>query len=144
MRLRPRSRLRSLALTRVVGRTYAAINRRDFDVLVIGLDPGIEYHPSDDLTPPDFAAVFYGHDGYLEPWRSWLETFEDLWIEPEELLDLGDKLLIRVRGGGHGSGSGVPVDETLFQLCRLRNGLVIWQRDFTDRAEALEAAGLSE
>jgi len=131
-------------LTRFVGRAYAAINRRDFDVLVMGLNPGIEYHPSGKLAPPDFEPVFYGHDGYLEPWRGWLETFEDIWIEPEELLDLGDKLLMRIRSSGHGSSSGVPINETLFQLCRLRKGLVVWQKDFTDRAEALEAARLSE
>jgi hypothetical protein len=29
-------------------------------------------------------------------------------------------------------------------LIRLRNGLVFWQKDFSDRAEALEAAGLRE
>src|SRR5947208_1075993 len=52
-RLPPRSRLRRLMLVRTVRRAYAAATRRDFDVLLMGFDPGIEYQPSNDLTPPD-------------------------------------------------------------------------------------------
>jgi hypothetical protein len=36
------------------------------------------------------------------------------------------------------------VNVRLFQLMRLRRGLVIWQKDFSNRAEALQAAGLRE
>ena len=50
LRLPLRSRLRRLMLTRYVGRAYAARNRRDFEVMLLGLDPGIEYHPRNDLT----------------------------------------------------------------------------------------------
>ncbi len=73
-----------------------------------------------------------------------MDAFDDFRTEPVEILDLGDKLLITAHYKGHGSGSGIPIDETLFQLCRLRGGLVVWQKDFSDRSEALEAAGLRE
>jgi hypothetical protein len=36
------------------------------------------------------------------------------------------------------------VEIPLVQLFRMRRGLVVWQRDFSDHADALEAAGLSE
>jgi ketosteroid isomerase-like protein len=144
MRLSPGSRIRRLMLTRLVRRGYAASSRRDFEVLLLGLDPGIEYHPSVDLTPPDMESVSYGHDGYLKVWRGWLDAFEDIRLEPEELLDLGDKLLVTIRTRGHGSGSGVAVGREQFQLFHLRRGLVVWQQDFSDRSEALEAAGLRE
>jgi ketosteroid isomerase-like protein len=40
--------------------------------------------------------------------------------------------------------SGVEIDQLVFQLFRLRRGKVIHWKLYLDRAEALEAAGLSE
>jgi ketosteroid isomerase-like protein len=131
-------------VARFVRRGYAAGNRRDFDGLLMGIDPGIEYRPSGNLMPPDLEAVFYGHDGYLKVWRRWLDAFDDVRLEPEEVLDLGDKLLVTMQVRAHGSDSGVPVSQPGFQLIKFRQGLAIWQKDFSDRSEALEAAGLRE
>jgi ketosteroid isomerase-like protein len=144
MRLPPRSRLRRLMLTRIAERAGAAVNRRDFDVLFLALDPGIEYHPAGDQRPPGMDEVSHGHAGYREVWQQMIDSFEDFHAEPEEVLDLGDQLLATTQYRGHGSGSGVPVNVPLFQLMRLRQGLVIWQKDFSDRSEALEAAARRE
>jgi hypothetical protein len=70
--------------------------------------------------------------------------FEDLRVVPEEVLDLGHQLLVTVEYRGHGSGSGVPVSQRVVQLLEARRGLVVKIEDFTDRGEALEAAGLRE
>jgi hypothetical protein len=145
MRLPLRSRLRRLVLTRVGGRAFAAANRRDFDVQLLSIDPGVEYHPAGDLLPPGMDAVVYGHDGYVRRLRAWVETFNDFRFEPEEVIDLGGTLLVTVRWSGHGSGGGVPMSGRLFQLLtQQRSGLVQKQEDFTARDDALEAAGLSE
>jgi ketosteroid isomerase-like protein len=143
-RLPPGSRLRRLTLIRISKRVAAAVNRRDFDVLFQALDPGIEYRPARDLIAPDMDAIFHGHDGYREVWRQLTDAFEDYHAEPEEVLDLGDQILATTPYRGHGSGSGVPVNDTLFQLFRLRRGLVVWQMDFSDRSKALEAAARRE
>jgi ketosteroid isomerase-like protein len=144
-RLPPRSRLRRSIVARRIARAYAAGNRRDFDVVLAGMDLGIyEYRPSRDLLPPDLEEVFHGRDGYLQLWRYWLDAFEDIRWDPEEVLDFGDKLLVTTQQRGHGSGSGVGVSEPVFQLFTLRRGLVIRQEDFLNHAEALEALGLSE
>jgi ketosteroid isomerase-like protein len=144
MRMLPRPRMRRHLFARVVRRGYAAANRRDWEVLLMSLDPGIEYHPREDTLGPDQPAAFYGHAGYSEMWRIWLDAFEDLRLEPEEVLDLGDTFLVTTRFKARGSGSGVPIDEPFVQLFKLRRGLAVWQRDFGYRAEALEAAGLRE
>ena len=144
MRLPLRSRLRRYALTRLVSRACAAANRRDFDLVVNGVDPTIEYHPRNDLMPLDLDSVFYGRDGYMTVWQAMAEAFDDVRVVPEEVLDLGDTLVTTAVLIGTGSGSGVPVNAQLFQVARLRRGLVVWQRDFGDRSEALEAAGLRE
>jgi ketosteroid isomerase-like protein len=143
MPLPPGSRLRRLMLLRVSTRLYAAVNRRDFEVMLLPFDPGVEYHVGD-VVAPDMDVVFHGHDGYREVWRQLIDSFDDYHAESAEVLDLGDQLLATTQYRGHGSGSGVPVNETRFQLFRLRRGLVAWQRDFSDRSKALEAAALRE
>jgi ketosteroid isomerase-like protein len=99
---------------------------------------------SGDLLPPDLETVFYGHDGYRQLWRYWLDAFEDIRWDPEEILDFGDKFLVTTQQRGRGSGSGVAVSEPVFQLFTVRRGLVVRQEDFLDRSKALEAVGLRE
>ena len=144
MRLPPRSRLRRSILVRNVGMAYAAANRRDFDSVLVGWDPASEYRPSGDLMPPDLETIFYGHDGYRQLWRYWLDAFEDIRWDPEEILDFGDRFLVRAQQRGRGSGSGVAVSEPVFQLFTLRRGLVVRQEDFLDRSKALEAVRLRD
>jgi ketosteroid isomerase-like protein len=144
MRLSPRSRLRRLLLTRRIRQAYAAQSRRDFEAVLAGWDPACEYRPSRDLMPPDLDAAFHGHDGMLELWHYWRDAFEDIRWDPEEILDLGAKLLVTAQQRGHGSGSGVAVSESVFQLFTLRRGLVLRQEDFMERSEALAAAELRE
>jgi hypothetical protein len=142
-RLPRHSRLRRAMLVRRTRQGFAAANRRDFDLLLTGLDPGIEYHFPDSWQI-DFDPVYCGHDGYRAAWRVMLDAFEDARLDPEEMLDLGDRFLVTSTQSGHGTGSGVPHREPLFQLFTLREGLVVRQDDFQDRAEAFKAAGLSE
>ena len=144
LHLPPRSRLRRSMLGRRVRRAYAATNRRDFDLVLAGWDPKSEYRPSADLTPPDVEPVFHGHDGMRQLWRYWLDAFQDIRWEPEEILDFGAKILVTTEQRGHGSGSGVAVSEPVFQLFTFRRGLVLRQEDFLDHSQALEAAGLSD
>jgi ketosteroid isomerase-like protein len=132
-----------MALGRAMSQAYAAANRRDFDVIRVQHDPEHEYRPSADLMPPDLEPVFHGHDGYLRLWRYWLDAFEDIRWDPEEMIDAGEKVLVTTRQTGHGSGSGVAVSEPVFQLFTFRRGLVVRQEDFLDRDEALAAAGLT-
>ena len=114
--------------------------------MLMGFDPEIDYRvfsagPGGGIAP-DLVGHHHGHAGYRHVWRAMLEGFEDLSLEGEELLDLGDRLISVTRLRGHGSGSGVPFEQVLFQVFTLRRGLVVKQEDFAERAEALEAAGL--
>jgi ketosteroid isomerase-like protein len=144
MRLSPQSRLRRVILTRRIRQAYSAQNRRDYEAVLAGWDRTSEYRPSRDLMPPDLDAAFHGHEGMRQLWRYWRDAFEDIHWDPEEVLDCGDKILVTALQTGHGSGSGVAVSEPVYQLFTLRRGFVQRQEDFSDRSQALEAAGLSE
>jgi ketosteroid isomerase-like protein len=144
-RLPSRSRVRQAILARTITRAYAAANRRDFELVLTGNDPrSYEYRPSAEYLPPDMDTTYYGHDGYRRFWRQWLDAFEDIRWDPEEVIDFGAKALVTTRQSGHGSGSGVAVSQAVFQVFTFRDGLVVRQEDFSDRSKALEAAGLSE
>jgi ketosteroid isomerase-like protein len=142
LRLPPRSRLRRSVLALRIRRADAAANRRDFDLVLAGWDPESEYRPSAELTPPDVEPVFHGHDGMRQLWQYWLDAFQDIRWEPEEILDFGEKVLVTTEQRGHGSGSGVAVSEPVFQLFTFRRGLVLRQEDFLNRSKALEAVGV--
>src|SRR5262245_5593391 len=90
VRLQPRSRLRRLILAYAIQRGYAALNRRDFDVVLMRSDPQVEYRPRGELIPPDLERAFHGHDGYRRLWGRWFDAFEDFRWEPKEILDFGD------------------------------------------------------
>jgi ketosteroid isomerase-like protein len=138
-RLPSGSRVRRLLLARRVQRAYAAANRRDFDLVLLGWDDEAEYRPGADLIAPDQESVFIGRDGYLRMWGSWLGAFDDLRFEPEEMVDFGDVFLVTAQQSGHGSGSGVAVSKPVFQLFKTRGGMVIQQCDFSDHSEAVRA-----
>jgi ketosteroid isomerase-like protein len=141
--LPPGSSVRRRVLGRQMRRTYAAANRGDFELVLIGIADDFEYRPSRDLMPPDMPPVFHGHEGYVAVWRHWLDAFEDIRWDPEEVIDLGDRMLVTTHQRGHGAGSGIGLTEPVFQVFEMRRGLVVRQSDFLDRAEAMRAAGLS-
>ena len=144
--LPPRSRLRRAFLSRFLRQACEAANRRDFEVLLLALDPEVEYRIDDlgGLVPPDLYGVHRGHEGYLHVWEEAIEAMEDVSLDLEEVIDCGDRLLTTGHQTGHGRSSGIPVSQPLFQVLTLRRGLVVRQEDFAKREQALEAAGLRE
>jgi pilus assembly protein TadC len=73
-----------LVLARIAERAMAAVNRRDFEVLFLSIDPEIEYYAARDQLPLDIDAVSQGHDGYEKVWRQMIDSFEDFRGEPQE------------------------------------------------------------
>jgi ketosteroid isomerase-like protein len=72
------------------------------------------------------------------------DSWEELTLQSEEVIDLGDRLFGASRITGHGRVSGIALDIHLFQVITLRDGMILRQRDFVERDKALEAAGLQE
>ena len=89
-------------------------------------------------------GVHHGDEDYRRLWEAADEVWEDLRLLPEEVMDLGDRMVTAARYVGRGGTSGVPINQPVFQTYVLRRGLVIRQEDFTDRDKALEAVGVRE
>jgi hypothetical protein len=124
-----------------MARAYAAANRRDFELIAAFNDnPKYEYRASPGVLPPDLEAVSSRHTGYLEMWRRWIDAFDDIHYEPSEMVDFGERILVTAEQSGHGTGSGIAMSQTLFQLYTFEDAMVIRQEDFLDREDALRAA----
>jgi hypothetical protein len=74
----------------------------------------------------------------------WIESFEvipDLAVEIHEIRDFGDgNLFVHGCLRGHGAGSGVPIERTLWEALKFRNGKVAWWSAFASEAEAVFGA----
>jgi ketosteroid isomerase-like protein len=75
--------------------------------------------------------------------REWAEAWEEIHYTPEEFTEAGDMVLVSVLYDGRGKGSGVRVEGRFWYLFKLRNGKLLSWRLYPERAQALEAAGLS-
>ncbi len=76
--------------------------------------------------------------------REWAEAWEQIDYTPEEFTEAGDSVLVSVLYDGRGKGSGVRVEGRFWYLITLRNGKTVRWELYPERAQALEAAGLSE
>ena len=146
-RLPPSSRLRRAFTARSSRRFAGAFNRRDVDVLLPYLHPEFEFEGAESLIGgyfPDLPKVHRGPEEYRHMFETLFDSWEELTLQSEEVVDLGDRLFGASRITGHGRVSGIALDIHLFQVMTLRDGMILRQRDFVERDKALEAAGLSE
>jgi ketosteroid isomerase-like protein len=127
-----------------VERTQAFIadyNRRDFDAAVEFFDPEVDWvlpalQRSDSCRGPDEIRRF---------WDGLDETFDELRLEPQETVDAGDRVAVRLRFYGRGKGSGAEIDAEMYhQVTTFRDGVMVRIEYFHSWPEALEAAGVSQ
>jgi ketosteroid isomerase-like protein len=124
----------------LVRASWEAWARGDMAALFDFYAPDIEWDMTKSQIPD--MGVFQGHEGVREFFRRWAYgPFDDYYAEPEEFIDAGEEVVVRVRQGGRGKGSGVPVEMPSFwQRYTLRDGKAVRVTIHRDREEALEAA----
>ena len=88
--------------------------------------------------------IYPGIEGAREFLKEWRDAWEDWELEVEALLDAGDRVVALVRQHGRSKAAGTPVDMSFAQVWTLRDGKEARMDMYSDRAEALEAAGVSE
>ena len=119
----------------------AAFNRRDGEAF------GAVFAEDAEIVPVRAAVdgtVYRGPDAGAQYCAAVEEIWEDLRWEIEELREGGDWVLALGRIRGQGRHSGVDVDARAGWVARFRKGEVTNFHTFTDRADALDAVGLSE
>ena len=126
----------------VVRRCYAVWESRDFSTIPELAHDDVVVDVSRNIFNP---GIHRGIDGFLRFVEQIDEVWDDLRLEPEELIDAGDKVVAAVHLSGTGHASGAGADMRMFAIWTLRDGKVARVAGgYRNRAEAIEAAGLSE
>ena len=126
----------------IVRRAYEAFNRGDPEAMVADIAPTFEYVTTG--TIPGATGIYRGPQGWKE-FVGWLRSeFDSPRVEIHELIEAGDQVVVSATNRGRGKQSGVEVSWDVWQVWTMRGGKVVRGEGFTNREEALEAAGLSE
>jgi ketosteroid isomerase-like protein len=119
-----------------------AVSRFDADEMIAFIQPDYEFVP---IMAALEGRVYRGHKGVYQ----WFDEMKTHWEYfeccPLEFHDLGDRVLAFGHWRARGRASGVEVDgQPASWLGWFRDGLLCRWRTFTDREEAIEAAGVTE
>ena len=114
-----------------------------------GIEACLDYFAKDFVCEdfPDLPdrATYEGWDGFVKRYWHFVEIWGNFLMEPVEFIDGGDDVVIAVTViTGRGKGSDAPMDAAAVFVYEVRDGSIVRDRPFTSRAQALEAAGLSE
>jgi ketosteroid isomerase-like protein len=126
---------------KTVANLVRAWNERNVDAFLRFFDADCEV-----VFPPEVPepGPFRGHVQL----RKWIEGFLAAWeshkVEVVELIETDDTAVAVLRLTGLGTGSGIAMEETDAHVFVFRGGRITSWRNFGDRLQALEAAGLSE
>jgi ketosteroid isomerase-like protein len=102
-------------------------------------------HPEVEWTAPEDGTTYRGREGMRQRLEEWLESFSDYRYEIHRILDCGgDEVLVEATEVGRGAISGAEVHSTQYELITIRDGMIVRIREYYDKRNALEAAGLRE
>ena len=93
---------------------------------------------------PD-GGVFRGRATALARMQALIDLVGPIKVSLEELIDVGDgRFVASIRMVGQSAASHPPYTQSFAVVQRLRDGLIVEADYYLDRAQALEAVGLSE
>jgi hypothetical protein len=126
----------------IVRTVLSAWNRDEQERILDLLDPEILFDATRREVNP---KTYFGMEGM----RSMLADRDDVWgefrTEPREFVDAGERVVVIGDWIGKGKGSGIEVRQPTAHVFTVDAGRVVrWELGYSDPAEALEAAGLSE
>jgi ketosteroid isomerase-like protein len=126
----------------IVNALYAAFGRGGFDAAADFWDPSMDYRAIEGAV--DDAGVLQGLEAYGRYIEGWIQTFDELRVEPEELIDASDQVVVVAHLTGRMRASDAAVDMRVGIVYTVRDGKIVRGREYATRAEALKALGLEE
>jgi ketosteroid isomerase-like protein len=113
------------------------------DALAEDWDPGIKWRAAEGEI--DDVGEMQGRAAVRRHFQDWFDMFDDLTVVAEELIDAGDDRVVAVqRMTGRAKVSGIETEIRFSVVYTLRDGKIVQGREYMDKEQALEAAGLRE
>jgi ketosteroid isomerase-like protein len=127
----------------LVRRTIDLWNATEIDQALEELADDFEMDWSNSIGP--LKGIYRGRQGVLKLWMSFLDAWDAVQWDPEEIIEVDDARVVVVNHVRmRGRGSGVDVDATGVQLWTIKAGKAQRVKLYQSKADALVAAGLSE
>ena len=127
----------------IVRRMLDAVIRRDPDAFVAFMTPSVEWDDREGW--PGIRRIYRGRTGVREWWDKFIDVGQIANAEVEEITEASSgRVLLGVFGTFRGTSSGAEFDARAWYVFWLVDGKVAKGKLFWDRAQALEAAGLSK
>jgi len=126
----------------VVQAAWEAWERGGLDALAEFWDTRIDWRAAEGA--PDDVGPISGVDAMRAYLQDWLDDFDELSLEFEELIDAGEQVVAVQRISGRAKASGIETELRYAVVYTIRDGKIVRGREYWERAEALEAVGLSE
>jgi ketosteroid isomerase-like protein len=117
---------------------YEAFNRGDWESVLRNWHPDAEVHDRDEVPDP---RDYQGLEGAREAFAGVVEMFDEYVIEPGEMLERGDTVLVVARQRGRGKTSGIEVEDKIVHVWTIQDGKVTDLRAFSTKEDALEHLG---
>jgi hypothetical protein len=112
-RLPPGSQLRRRGLKRLMTLGFAAASREDYEIPLLFYEPDVEIELNAEIARSlGLADSYHGHRGFLDVWRELRQDAAEMRIEPEQVIDLGDRFVARLTLAAVGRSSGVAIRQT--------------------------------
>ena len=124
----------NVEMVRRASNAYAGGNSEE---VLASLHPEIVYKPAEE-------AAVHGRDAVRASWERWEAEWDEVEMTSEEVIDAGDQVIQAILYRGRGRNTGIEVEGRFFQVYAFRDGKVVRWEEFSQRSEALEAAGLLE
>jgi len=119
---------------------YEALNRGDLSRVFALIAPDIDWH--DQATTP--GGPSRGRESFEQYLHSWLESFDEFRIDPEEVFEHGDHLIAIVRQTGRGRISGAEIAVQIAHVWTIEDGRAIRWRSYPNRQQAIAAHDKAE
>ncbi len=115
---------------------YAAFNEGGIDAVIDWLAPEITVRDRESL--PD-RETHHGIAGILEVFESMMEAFDQVTLEPAEIVERGGYVVVSLRQRARGRGSGIEIESEVAHVWTMAAGTPVGLRMFRDVEQALEA-----
>jgi ketosteroid isomerase-like protein len=115
---------------------YEGWNRGDIESILAASDPDVVFRMSGLF--PGLEPVYRGYEGVRMFWDQFRETWQQISIEPEEIVQRGDLVLALFRFRGIGR-DGIEVERPFAHLWTTREGRFVEMQAYADQAIAREA-----
>jgi hypothetical protein len=140
-RMPPRSRIRRAFLRRGVHSGWAAWSRGDLDLVLLRYAPDAVLDAIPNMIAAGMPRTYEGHEGIRRLAADWREAWGEIGVVPCEILDFGDCALTYGRGRVQARDLDIQFEYDVYSVVWWERGLIVRHRDFTEREDALRAAG---